>query len=748
MTKPIGQSDKGRLQAFMSDYKSMTYPPYMQNMRVWVDGPNDPDAPHVMTTLKPFDGYISFHSIMSPDEQGKGLASSVIKKITKLADKNGVSITLEARPFTTIDNRLKESDLIRWYKRHGWVRRPGYMDPTAMIRYPGGGSAPRTANPSAPSVALRYAAARVASGVYFHGTSEEVARKIMQQGFSLRSVGQRQRAVHGDDTLDPKGVFVTSDLMQARWYAGPDPKRPGLNRGGAVVEVKVSGRMMSESDWWKSKRRISEEMGITGLYDPRRGEVVLRAQEEAKKQGYAGFHEDGDEYIVFDPKDVKPVRAFHAGSGEPLSKTAARPIRLPTREIKTLAKKLAQRLYQYGLPKPGRVTAQEYLPLTNVMGDEVVVEILLTGTPGRNRDPFSNELLNGGFLKRRPEGPVMRVFVNPHLDPRTFEMRPRRIVEKELYRLLAHELTHAADVWSGKGSVGDLSGSKDDLKKHHHNHPAEVRALMRDVVTHLDDGDHVRDLMGYGMDFNTALREALKDTKWPDIEPYLTPRNKKTILKGVYTFLQDQGLTKAASRTAGGFRKIIDEIEDETGLEAKVEASDWNIKIELKRGMKLVGYFRASTVDPKSFEWDNAPTDCKEAWGQMGEPPVWVVRGAEWFDRSLRGKGFGKLLYKALFSYIASEKGVVGPDLCSGGNTSPDAQRVWKSLRSMYPRATGPLIDLRKMASASRVVSRYVAAKYASRIATSTRYFPYGDLPVGGRHGEMRTMWAVVEVPR
>ena len=178
--------------------------------------------------------------------------------------------------------------------------------------------------PSAPSVALRFAAARVASGVYFHGTSEEAARKIMQQGFSLRGVGQRQRAVHGDDTLDPKGVFVTSDLMQARWYAGPDPKRPGLNRGGAVVEVKVSGRMMSESDWWESKRRISEEMGITGLYDPRRGEVVLRAQEEAKKQGYAGFHEHGDEYVVFDPKNVKPVRAFHAGSGEPLSKTASR----------------------------------------------------------------------------------------------------------------------------------------------------------------------------------------------------------------------------------------------------------------------------------------------------------------------------------------------------------------------------------------------------------------------------------------
>jgi hypothetical protein len=261
-------------------------------------------------------------------------------------------------------------------------------------------------------------------------------------------------------------------------------------------------------------------------------------------------------------------------------RTAARPIRLPTREIKTLAKKLAQRLYQYGLPKPGRVTAQEYLPLTNVMGDEVVAEILLTGTPGRNRDPFSNELLNGGFLKRRPEGPLMRVFVNPHLDPRSFEMRPRRIVEDELYRLLSHELTHAADIWSGKGSVGDLSGSTGDLKRHHHNHPAEVRALMRDVVTHLDDGDHVRDLMGYGIDFNTALREALKDTKWPDIEPYLEPRNKKTILKGVYTFLQDQGLDegrtasayRVAARYAGMLKAPPKMVEDITNLALAVTA--------------------------------------------------------------------------------------------------------------------------------------------------------------------------------
>ena len=127
----------------------------------------------------------------------------------------------------------------------------------------------------------------------FHGTSTDAAKRIMQQGFTLKLVGQRQRAVHGDDTLDPKGVFVTSDPMKAKWYAGPDPKRPGLNRGGAVIEVKVNGRIMPTKKWWALKRQINDEMGL-GMWDPRRGEAVLRAQEEAQKQGYAGFHEDGD----------------------------------------------------------------------------------------------------------------------------------------------------------------------------------------------------------------------------------------------------------------------------------------------------------------------------------------------------------------------------------------------------------------------------------------------------------------------
>jgi len=335
--------------------------------------------------------------------------------------------------------------------------------------------------------------------------------------------------------LTEKPYRATSLWARVEEYLGPT-RRGGVIRHVYALDGIVNGHVDFVGDWHDDK------------FDPEGGRPprdVLQAfstEDELMDKRTLS--------IRVASRYAEAARFEPRGTGR-RKKTAARPIRLPTREIKTLVKRLAQRLYQYGLPKPGRVIAQEYLPLTNVKGDEVVVEILLTGSPGRNRDPFSSKLLNGGFIKRRPEGPLMRVFVNPHLDPRTFEGFPRKVVEDELYRLLAHELTHAADIWSGKGSVGDLSGSMDDLKKHHHNHPAEIKSLMRDVVTHLEDGEYVRDLMGYGMDFNTALREALKDTKWPDIEPYLTPRNKKTILKGVYTHLQDQGLDDAQGAWRG-----------------------------------------------------------------------------------------------------------------------------------------------------------------------------------------------------
>jgi len=141
--------------------------------------------------------------------------------------------------------------------------------------------------------------------------------------------------------------------------------------------------------------------------------------------------------------------------------------------------------------------------------------------------------------------------------------------------------------------------------------------------------------------------------------------------------------------------KFVKHIEKQTGLDVSHEAYSSSFRIELFKNKKLVGYFRTSIVLPNGLEMKNMPSDCKDAWDNLGKPDLWVIRGAEWFDKELRGKGYGKLLYNALFSYVASLNGVVGPDRCSGGSTSEDAKRVWTSLYKKYP-SEGPLIDLRK----------------------------------------------------
>ena len=259
------------------------------------------------------------------------------------------------------------------------------------------------------------------------------------------------------------------------------------------------------------------------------------------------------------------------------SKTAARPIQLPTRDIKRLAKDLTRKLRVRGLPKPSRVVAEEWLTLSNVKGDPVDVEIILVGSPALDFD--NKDLIRGGYFKRNnpvkglptwasPLPGKVVIYLNSYLPPTSFEKRPDRIVEKELYTILSHELTHAADIWSGKGSVGDLSKSTKELKQYHHNHPTEVRALMREVVNDVEPT--VQEYLEMGISFNDAVRYALKDSKWVDIEPYLNSKSKKTILKGVHTYLQDQGLNKAAAYDPGSWH-----YDNESGLRLQTIIDRW-----------------------------------------------------------------------------------------------------------------------------------------------------------------------------
>jgi hypothetical protein len=213
---------------------------------------------------------------------------------------------------------------------------------------------------------------------------------------------------------------------------------------------------------------------------------------------------------------------------------ATRPIPLPEMEIKGLARHLAKKLRARGLPKPKGLVTAVAVTVPHVKGHDITVEILVVGSESFRPNFKTQNLIQGGYMKpRRGQAPLIVVFVNPFLPRKTFiEMVKRGLAEKEIYRILAHELTHAADVIQGRGSVGD--------KGHHHNHPAEVKALMRDVVTTVEPD--VRGFLEESIPFKDALQMALADSKWEGIKEHLTPRNRKTILKGVYTHLRNRGL--------------------------------------------------------------------------------------------------------------------------------------------------------------------------------------------------------------
>ena len=108
---------------FMVAYEAFTEPhPWERGWRVWPNGIYthlEKTAPWVLKDA------INLRAIVSSDERRAGEASRVLRHITRLADRYQVKVTLSAKPFTGITDKLDQDDLVAWYKRHGWQRRRG-----------------------------------------------------------------------------------------------------------------------------------------------------------------------------------------------------------------------------------------------------------------------------------------------------------------------------------------------------------------------------------------------------------------------------------------------------------------------------------------------------------------------------------------------------------------------------------------------------------------------------------------------
>lgn len=131
MTMPITLSSNRdpRLKAFMDEYIANTeaHPFNRQQRIMWP----------VVLEISTFDGTIHLGDITTVDQHRQGHATRVLTWLKSLADKHGVAITGIAKAYNKRDKNVinKASQLVAWYKKHGFDISRGSAGDGYPIRY-------------------------------------------------------------------------------------------------------------------------------------------------------------------------------------------------------------------------------------------------------------------------------------------------------------------------------------------------------------------------------------------------------------------------------------------------------------------------------------------------------------------------------------------------------------------------------------------------------------------------------------
>lgn len=183
--------------------------------------------------------------------------------------------------------------------------------------------------------------------------------------------------------------------------------------------------------------------------------------------------------------------------------------------------------------------------LLTVTGQPVgPIDIIVTSQIGKG----PSLILGGGIGRKRVTGKRALVITLNGRYTVDALMKSLPFQKEELFSLLIHEFTHFKDKLGKLGyrktikKMGPvLPTLGDDLDESaYYNDPDEVRAHMQEIVEQvLALASSVRTLF----DPNKTVRIALSNSQlWRDVSPHLTAKNKKIIMKAVYTALQDAGL--------------------------------------------------------------------------------------------------------------------------------------------------------------------------------------------------------------
>lgn len=124
-----------------------------------------------------------------------------------------------------------------------------------------------------------------------------------------------------------------------------------------------------------------------------------------------------------------------------------------------------------------------------------------------------------------------------------------RALRKEMPALVAHEITHLVDVLPDMAETDPVLKTE-DAARDYFNRPVEVRGWMRQIYEEIRD--EVHQAQATGANLGRAITDALtRSPGWRDASPYLSPKNRKTMLKGLVTAFDDDAVDGHRTRTAG-----------------------------------------------------------------------------------------------------------------------------------------------------------------------------------------------------
>lgn len=213
-------------------------------------------------------------------------------------------------------------------------------------------------------------------------------------------------------------------------------------------------------------------------------------------------------------------------------KSATRPIAISDDLIKNLTEIVKKQLFSVfesngSLKIPNHVIGSLTFSEHDVKGKKIIVQLILRGQPSEDQNR-SKEIILGAIHKTHNDKKAILIKINEDIGKKDlFDALSAGRLELDIRDNLVHELTHAKDI--GKEiAYGDPQIG--------YNLPGEVRAYMGELSRfHLKK---IRDLMASGMSFREAFDKSIsEDNVLKDIELHLTDKNKRILLKGIWTYI-------------------------------------------------------------------------------------------------------------------------------------------------------------------------------------------------------------------